>query len=528
METKYKLQLGVISDINDISQSVVSALSSEYLIDTIRDIIRTYNKETNLTKFMDKFADLINKSYDVSFVSVNAWLNNKTDTNLEMLGLVQELDKYLAEKQITKETQVLAEVQQKMQNFLVSLSAIKITPETIEFSNLDIEKEYIASMLEQLRLLDEGMLLSSIADMSLEFTPLDVEKNRNVFIEEKLNNLNKVTNSCQKIFDDDYDRLLSQVVSMYNKFYDICYATLTDGEKAEKARKVVKSINPHRLVLDKLENKLTKANELKRQLIIHEKRLKEGLEVQNDGFAKRMEENPDEKDIFENEMNGVKFVTENYFGQIENSIAKVNKLEENITKHYKVLDQLENALKTAIPTEDDMKKYSSLAFKFQELLVRLELAKSQVNKSDKELNKLINTVVMGLGTLVRYAVEIKDLYLRNAMLGATFRAVNALNDFATNVNKSVELSKIKFVTDKLAKYSTQEQAFTGDLLTYRRVCNNAIRDISIIMGKAITDKGLMDIADLLDITIKQLEHLEESLVTNNNQQVETMRSIMEI
>lgn len=528
METKYKLHLGVLEDVNDISSVIIASLSSEFLIDTIRGIIRKYNKETDLTKFMDDFADLIDESYNANYSNYRDWIVHKNEVTTKMIELVKSLDEFLCEKKLIEDFDVMADMLGKYKSFVLSLSNLKIDTEYLDASDLDLDKEYIKSALEELRLLDEGVLMSNLVDSPLEITPLDVERNRNVFIEEKLNKINKVADSCEHIFDNDYEKLLNQILSMYDKFYTVCFGSYTDGEKSEKARKIAKVVSPHKLVLDKLENKLTTANEIKRQLKIHEKRLKEGLDVQKEGYTRRMEENPEEKDIFENEMNSVNFVTENYFSEIEKSIARVNDLEEKIAKHYKVIDQLDIALKTAIPTEVDMNKYTALGYKFQELLVRLELSKSQVDKKDKTLLTLINTAVTGLGELIVYTVDIKDLYLRDAMLSAVFRTVNTLNDFATNANKSIELSKIKFITDKLAKYSAQEQLFTGDLLTYRKVANNAIRDISIIMGKPIDAKGMLEIIDLIDITIKQFKHLEDSLDSSHDEQTQLMRAIMEI
>ena len=224
----------------------------------------------------------------------------------------------------------------------------------------------------------------------------------------------------------------------------------------------------------------------------------------------------------------VKFAFANYSTQIENAISKVNKVEEKIAKHYKVLDQLEISLKTAIPSEDDLKKYSSLGYKFQELLVKLELAKSQANKSEKELLKTIDTAEYGLGTLTKYASEMKDLYLRNAMLTAIFRAVNDLNDFATSQNKATQLNQINFVADILAKYSKTEQLFSSDMLAYRKIGNNLIRDISITMGKPINITSMFQIIDMLDVAIKQIDNLQEKLESNHKEQITCMKSIMKM
>ena len=189
METKYKLHLGVLSDVNDISSVIIASLSSEYLIDTIRGIIRKYNKEIDLTKFMDDFADLIDESYDANFSNYRDWIIHKNETTTKMIELVKSLDEFLCEKKLIEDFDVMADMLGKYQSFIVSLSDLKIDSEYLDVSNLNLDKEYIKSALEELRLLDEGMLMSELVSSPLEITPLDVERNRNVFIEEKLNKI---------------------------------------------------------------------------------------------------------------------------------------------------------------------------------------------------------------------------------------------------------------------------------------------------------------------------------------------------
>lgn len=528
MEKKIRTNLGTIYDRSLLSSAIINCLSTEYLIDLIKEAIRSHNKETDLTKLSDDFADVINESYDVSFSSMSGWLEKKSQAFTDLLALVVDLDEYLASLQKIEKNQIVSDIQTKLNNFIVQLTQIKIDDSSIDFASIDLKDEYINSTMEQLSLVNEGQSLSELASTQLEFAPLDVERNRNTFIEEKLNKINSITSSCEHTFNSDLKKLENEIVTLYDKVYDVSYATLTDGEKAEKTRKILKFVNPHKQLLDKLENKLTLANELKRQLIIHKKRLDESLKVENDGFKKRIEENPDQKDLFINQMDGVNFITQNYFTQIDVSVDRVNKLEERITKQFKVLDQLELAFKNALPSENDMKKYSSIAYKFQELQVRLELSKSQITKEQSDLKIIIDTANMGLATLIAHAVDFKDLYLRNCMITATFKAVDAIYDFVNNSNKSTALSQMKFLNEKLAKYSELSNNFSNDILLYRKVGNDAIRDIAIIMGKPMGVDNLKQVIEIIDITNSQFEHLYSTLDNNNKQQIEVVHAIMEI
>ena len=313
---------------------------------------------------------------------------------------------------------------------------------------------------------------------------------------------------------------------MHDKFYNVCYSSDTDGEKSEKARKILKSLNPHRLLLDKLENKLAEANELKRQLTIHGKKMTASLDEEKKSITTKLSENPEEEDILNNKLEAKEFVTKEYLARIETEIDALTKLQEKMTAHYKVLDQLEISLKGAIPTEQDMNKYSSIVHKFQELAVRLELDKSQPVKLDKEVIDLINTAIIGIQNMVEHAKNFKDLYLRNAMLTAIFRAVNDLNDFATSENKAEQLNQINYVANKLDKYNEQEKLFTNNIVSYRKLANDIIRNISIIISQTINASHTFEIIDMVDGVIKQFESMYQNLSDNQKKQIEIMKDIM--
>ncbi len=111
METKYNLRISKMYDVNDLSTAVITSLSSEYIIDTIKDTIKRYSGETNLQEFISKFADLIDESYNVSFSSMEGWLAKKTDTNSQLLQLIVDLDKYLAENKAIKKDSLIMDFQ---------------------------------------------------------------------------------------------------------------------------------------------------------------------------------------------------------------------------------------------------------------------------------------------------------------------------------------------------------------------------------------------------------------------------------
>ena len=526
METKIKLNIGTLTDLNQITNVVVTSIACEYLIDQLRSELRKFSRDVDLKEQITELASIVDRSYDASFASFEAWHSAKTLAQADMLEFIGKLDNFLSEKGLIASRDLIDRIQNDFVQFVIKLSTIKITQEEIGLAGVDVNREYVASAVEQLRMLDEGILLVSLASMELEFTPIDTKQDRNKFVEDKLRRLDKLTTSCTQIFDNDYDKLLNQILAMHDKFYNVCYSSDTDGEKSEKARKILKSLNPHRLLLDKLENKLAEANELKRQLTIHGKKMTASLDEEKKSITTKLSENPEEEDILNNKLEAKEFVTKEYLARIETEIDALTKLQEKMTAHYKVLDQLEISLKGAIPTEQDMNKYSSIVHKFQELAVRLELDKSQPVKLDKEVIDLINTAIIGIQNMVEHAKNFKDLYLRNAMLTAIFRAVNDLNDFATSENKAEQLNQINYVANKLDKYNEQEKLFTDNIVSYRKLANDIIRNISIIISQTINASHTFEIIDMVDGVVKQFESMYQNLSDNQKKQIEIMKDIM--
>ncbi len=525
MDTKYKLNLSKSYSINSLASAVVTSLTAEYLIDIIRDELKKYSAKQDLTNFMDRFAELIDESYDVSFSNMEYWLDKKSSTNSDMLKLVVDLDKTLTDKKVISERDIVNEIQDKFNHFVVSLADLIINEDFIDCSRVDLKKEYINSTLEQLRLLDEGVVLSSLMEMQLEFTPLDTKQDKNKFIEKKLSTINRIARNVETTFDTNYGKLLEQITGMYDKFYGICYSDLTDGEKAEKARKVIKEINPYRLVLDDLENKLSKANELKRQLAIHKKHLLENLETKNSEYQNSNADD-EAKELIKASLDSASAVSDSYLSQIEYSVDRINDIEKRITEHYKVLDMLENALKTAVPSEEELKRYSAVIFKVQELLVKLEQNKTQMTKDEKKLKYTNKTAKTGLQAILTYAKEIKDIFMRNSMVVAIFRAVDALEDFATDQNKAIRLKNMQNLTTKISKFNDLQKDFNNDLVTYRRISNDLIRDISITLGKGVNEDSMLSVVDLINTNLTQLQKLSESLQDNNSKQIEVLSSIL--
>lgn len=529
MESKINIHLCANYVKEDFKSAVINAILCEYIIDEVRLLIKRLSKyDLDLFHVHESFKEAIEKSKNVTFATISDWEDNKVSSYEDCLRIVAILDRLSADAGKSKAGEIIEEFRGKTQEYVVLLFASEIDLQHLDFGNLNIKQEFIDNVLHELKLVDEGQFLSDLGTMQMAMAPLDINKYRNKFIEQKLKRANNIALSVDSSLEREFMRLHNEIMGSYDSFYKIAHATLSDSEKVDASRKIIKLIPPHRKILDKLENKLTEANELKRQLTLHERRLKSDMVAKLQEFNARIQENPYEKEELDRESDALKFVTEEYLTKIAVTIDAINQIEEEIGERYKIIDRVEVALKSAIPTESEMKRYSSLGFKFEDLYVRLELAKSQIKNKDKDFASAINTAITGLGVLVNMSLEGKDLLMRNSLLSSVFNSVNGIYDLVDNKNKSIELTQIKFVTTRLMQYSMLNGTFTKDLQMFRHISNNVIRDIAIQMGKPFNLVTMLDIVDTIDLSITQLQELLDSLNKNHVEQTQLLGDIFNV
>lgn len=529
MESKINIHLCANYSNDKLKSAVVNCVLCDYIIEKLRQSIKRFNKEDlDLFYVYEDFKKAIEKSENVTFSNIGAWEENKVSSYQDCLNTVVALDEIASKAGKIESGDLIEEFRADCQKYAVMLSLSEVNNQVIDLSNVEVREDYLQNLIRQLTLVDEGQFLTDIGTMKIEMVPLDVNKFRNKFVEQKLRRSNTILNSVGKTLDKEFKRLHEEVSDSYKKFYKITYAALDDGERVDAARKVCKLIPPHRLILDKLENRMTEANELKRQLAIHEKKLVELRDAKFKELNAFVEDKPYEEEGVNRDKDAITFVTDEYLEQIKLVKQDIEEIEVEIAERYKIIDRVEIALKAAIPSENEMKRYSGLAFKFEDLYVRLELAKSQINNKDKDWLTAINTAITGLMVLAKISQEGKDVFMRNNLLSAIFNSVNGIYDLVDNKNKSVELSQINFVTTRLVKYSSLNNSLTKNLQTFRHVCNNAIRDIAMMMGKPFSLKTMLEIVDTIDLAIKQIQDIVNVLNTNHLEQSRLLGDIMNI
>ena len=529
MENKIKLNLCANYQLEELKSAITSCVLCDYIVEQLGEAIKKYNKEDlDLFYIYEDYKNAIEKGKNITYSSINDWNDNKVSTYQDCLKIVVALDNLASTSGKIQAGELVEEFRTKSSNYAIYLSVMDITLDEIDTKGVEIKEEHLDNLLAQLQLVDEGQFLSDLGLMKLEMYPLDINNVRNKFVEQKLNKINSIAKSVSGTLEREFDNLLNDVISSYKKFRRIAYAALSDGEKYDAAMKACNIFIPHREILDRLENKLTAANELKRQLTIHKDKLGKNMQDRFEEFDAILVEKPYESESVGREKDALAFVTGEYIESINNSIKLINDIEEDITQRYKMLDKVENALRSAIATESELKRYSGISFKFEDLYVRLELAKSQIKKQDKDFALALRTAITGLGVLVNLGLEGKDVFMRNNLLSAVFGCVNGIYDIVENENRSIELSQISFVTGRLIQYSKSNSIFTKDLKTFRHVCNNAIRDIAMMMGKPFNLQTMLEIVETIQLTIIQVQDLLDTLNKNHEEQTRQLGDIFNI
>ncbi len=529
METKFNLDLCANYSQEKLKSAVCNCILTDYVIEKLRQTIKKFNKEDiDLFYVYEDFKNTIEKGNMVTFGGIDGWEENKVAVYQDCFNLVVTLDDIVSKAGLAESGTIIEEFRTDCQDYLVLLNLCDITCESIDLSMVDVRQDYIDNLRTQLAFVDEGQFLSDIAGMRIEVSVLDTLKPRHKYIEQRLAKAQKVINAVATSLDNEFEKLHNDIMDCYDKFHKIAYSSLSDGEKSNAARDVCKMTTPHKRILDKLENKLTTANELKRQLFISAKKIKQDMPEKLAELDAKLEERPYETEEVKRAKDAYLFVNNEYLEKIDATIQLVNKVAADISERYNMLDRIDASLRSAIPSESEMKRYSTLTFKYEDLYVRLALAKSQIKNKDKDFETALKGAMLGLKVLSHQAKEGKELFMRNSLLSMVFNCVNGIYDLVDTKNKSLELTQVKFVTSRLVKYSLLNSNFVADLRTFRHVCNNTIRDVAIMMGRPFNLQTMIEICETIELATNQIEELIRTINDNHVEQTHLLGDILNV
>ncbi len=521
MDKKIRLALSMQYENEVVANSIVSGLMFEHLLDNLRELMA----ETENISKSDIYEGLQNIASDgarVDYASLNEWTNGKDYARDELLALAVILSRRDSDES-GKPSGIVQRVSDDMAKFASSVSKVEFSNGFALLKDSGVPSEMVEKVLEEMSIVSENEFMIAFMDEDLKYEPLDTKPHTNSFIEKKLKKLSSVVSKLSLKIDSDYASLQNMVVDMEKKLYGIATSVSTDTEKTELANRALKSINSHKQLVDKVEDGLVDATELARQLAIHSGKLKEaeGKELEEMNASGVRGEVANKNLLAKRVANG------EYRSKIDDEKIKLDALKLKVERHRKIVEGVEMAFRSAIPTETELKKYSSIKHRLQDLQNRLAIAGSQVvlNNDTKEL---LDANKAGLETLVQIYIDGKDLFIRNTLMSGVFSSVNALYSLGENKDKAIEKSNKKFIGAKLLEYSIQNSSLQKDLRTFRRIGDEVVRDVAIVLGKPITLSNLKEMAEIQELAVHQSSQMLEMLDKNHKNEVELLTSILNI
>lgn len=527
METKYRLRLNTQYDDSTVYSALLKGFIYEYTYDLVRDALAElslYEKND----ILNGLQVIKNNSQDVAFISLQEWINNKAAAQTDVLTLAAVIDARLVQENKGVAGEFTENIGKKIEDYINLLSGISLQGEVLDIGDTGINADYINTVITQIALVSENEFLVGLSALSLNPVPLETKAYKNTFIEEKIKKLNTICDKLSQKLSDDYDSLQDMVANINDELYKIANEPVTDGEKVDMARKAIKAINPHRQLVDKVEDKLVEATEYARQLTIHEGKLKsaDSAKMSSTESNIKASASKDAKVQAERDYFSMKFMNDQYLNGIAGGNARVQAIKNGIEEYRKILESLETAFKSAIPTEAEMKKYSSVKHRLQDLQNRLEISANQLPKKTKDIKDLIDAAKAGLDVLTEVYTEGKDLFMRNNLMTAVFATVTCLYNLTENDDRDIEKAQKKFVSERLEDYSIRNSALLKDLTTFRRVGDEAIRDIAIVLGKPLSAEMLYEMLEVQELAINQSNQMFDMLDKNHQKQLDLLTSIL--
>lgn len=521
MEKKIRLTLSMDYDNEVLAHSIVSGLIFGYLLDELRDRLAEIDGISK-SDIYEALQNIASDGARVDYTSLNAWTENKDFAKDQLLTLVVIIDQRFAGNG-GNAGEVVAGVVQDLSNFTDKIAKMEFANGFVSTKESGVNEEIILDVLDELRLVSENEFLVSLMGRDLSFEPLQTKPYTNAFIEKKLKKLDSICTKLSSKIDNDYSSLEDMVVNIEKRLYGVATSISTDGEKIEMTNKILKGINVHKQFIDKVEDGLVEATELSRQLTIHENKLKED-------DSKKLERNVSSQKNDEGlskDLLASRILNSEYRNQIEKSKMKLDTLKLKLEKHRKVVDGVDLALNSAIPSETELKKYTSIKHRLQDLQNRLEMAGSQV-VLDGESKEALKVNKSGLEALIQIYIDGKDVFMRNTLLSGIFSSANALYSLGENDDKVIEKSNKKFIGAKLLEYSIKNSNLQKDFRTFRKVGDEVIRDVAIVLGKPITLGSLKEMAEIQELAINQSSQMLEMIEKNHKSEVEILTSILKI
>lgn len=526
MERKIKLQMAGEYTLSEIRQAIVNGLSYEYLVEKMSSLIGEH-KDVDLSDICNGIDMLLSNSNTLAYKGVREWSNVKEFLYNTLIMIAGQLDTALLNyKKIERGGDLLKGLQEDLENFIIGLAQVSIVDGLVTYDTEIVKEEYVNRVVEQISSIDMMNTMFENFKTLPRLEPMDTAKFANKVVEDKLAKLGSRIEEIKDRLNKNYEGLQDTLVNSYGKFYQLHSQTMLDGEKEEKARAIIKTFSVHRKTLDKIQDRLTESNELSRQLILSKNKLIASTEEKIKEFDEQIAGISSGQDIVENERDTLRYVTDTYVKKIEYCFGAVKNLNEEIARQFDLLDKIETTLKSAIPTSNELKRYSLIVDKYKELIVKLKMKKEQLVIKDKDVFLAIETAVDGMTAMIQVINDGKDLVIRNSLMSAVFNTVNILYDLVDDDNRFKEFTSIQYVSENATKYSEMNMEFAKYTVDFRKLANDGIRNISITLGKSFTGENIMLILKMLNELLEKIQTIYGVLDENNKNQAQFIENII--
>lgn len=522
MDKKIRLTLGMQYENEVLAGSIVNGLMFEHLLEDLREKVAG-TENISKSDIYEVLQGVASDGARVDYASVDEWAQGKSYALDELLALAVVLDRR-ASDETGEPANIVKDVSDGLARLSDSVAKIEFANGFALLKDSGVSSEMVEKVLEELSIVSENeYMIGLMMGDELKYEPLDTKPYTNSFIEKKLKKLDSIVSKLFVKIDKDYEALQDMVVATQTRLYGIATSVSTDTEKTELASKALRAINSHKQFVDKVEDGLVDATELARQLTIHSGKLKES----EDKELEEMNASGKRDDVANKNILAKKVTNGDYRARIDDTKIKLDALKLKLERHRKIVEGIELAFRSAIPTEAELKKYSSIKHRLQDLQNRLTIAGSQVvlNADSKDF---LETNKSGLETLVQIYADGKDLFIRNTLMSGVFSAVNALYSLGENEDKTIEKSNKKFIGAKLLEYSIQNSSLQKDLRTFRKIGDEVVRDVAIVLGKPITLSNLKEMAEIQELAVHQSSQMLEMIDKNHKNEIELLTSILNI
>ena len=528
MEKRYTWNVNCGCTDQELTTGVFGYIINETVIDFIEDTVKTYEKQLDLASFKKAFDIALQANYDIGFVSVMAWAINKNQVYNHLLEMVNTLDLILSQNKLNKGGDLVLAAKAKIDEVSQKLVDTNITTTFVDFGDVELEDSILEELFYEVQKANEGQLLVNLSTQDTQFTPYDTKKFKNSIVDNKLKKMDNALQFVETALVDNKDKVNNEFDKMLNVFYTIIYSGDPDSEKEERVSKVIKRLLIHKQKMNELEDYLADAKELSRQLVQTGNKLVEELPGKLQDYDTKIAANPKD-DKLTNERKSLEFSYENYVNQINRANARLQEVMLSINSRRDAIDNMMKELKGVVTSKGQIEDINKLTFEIQDFAVKIEMGNSQTTAKTSVFKDYMAAVKESVAVVSLYLKDFKELYLRNTMAEAMYKAFFAFN-FAGYTDKNVRPVLSQETIDTINANKEENEILTNNFVGYAnsivKVASTSFKFVRQEMSLGLSEGTLFNIHQSLLKAIEFMQRDIDELDKNVTNHVDLFTKIM--